>query len=285
MKRTIDIIAGHSRIDGVIPGVRGQRAFPNKETRTLDPFILLDHIGAQYVGPDFKIDGDNGAHPHRGFETLTFMFEGEMTHMDSIGNKAMLSSGSVQRMNAGSGIIHGGEFLGDRESMMFNEIQLWLNLPSSLKMSTPDIQNVGAGEFPEVIKGNVKMRIVAGDVLGEKGPINPAVSVKIIHAISSGKEKFTVDQLPNDFNLFVYVIKGKFSIDGKGVEEHQTVIFNNDGDNIDIQALGDGELLIAAGKPIGETVVMGVVPFVMNTQQEIDEAYKDYRQGKFGKIK
>ena len=281
MNRTIKKITGHSRIDGVIPGVRGQRAFPNNELRTMDPFVMLDHIGPQEVGTDFFVDGANGAHPHRGFETITFMFEGEMRHKDSLGNRESLSSGSVQRMNAGKGIIHGGDFLSDKETGVFHEVQLWINLPSTHKMSPPGIHNVSNKDIPVIEQGNSKLRIITGEVMGVKGVIKTVATTKIIHTINKEEGTIKVDDLTQSYNMLVYVLKGSFQINGETVNEFQTVQLNNDGDSIQLK--GQGELLIVAGEPINEPVVMGG-PFVMNTQEEIEQAYTDFNNGLFGKV-
>ena len=283
MVRTIKNITGHSRIDGVVPGVRGQRAFPHSTQSSLDPFIMLDHIGPQLVGEDYFVDGTNGAHPHRGFETLTFMFEGEMSHKDSLGNKELLKSGSVQLMNAGSGIIHGGDFYGDPELNTFHEVQLWLNLPASHKMSTPEIQNVSAEDFPIVEQDGTKLRIIAGSISGKQGPIDPIVPIKVVHAITSKASTIQLDDFRERTTVFDYVLKGQFAVNNTPINEYHTVVFNNDGDTIQIEALGKGELLIAAGEPLNEPVVMGG-PFVMNTTDEIDQAYSDFNSGKFGKL-
>ena len=140
-------------IDGLIPGIRGQRAFPTSLFKQSDPFVLLDHIGPQKVGADYFLDGSGHDHPHRGFETITFMFEGRMDHRDSLGNRLTLESGGVQRMNAGSGIIHGGDMASDPATGRFHEVQLWVNNPASEKMSGPDC-------FPRPNSGNTGREIL-----------------------------------------------------------------------------------------------------------------------------
>ncbi len=281
MNRTIKNITGHSRIDSVIPGVKGQRAFPNNEIKTMDPFVMLDHIGPQNMGTDFFVDGTNGAHPHRGFETITFMFEGGMNHKDSLGNREVLDSGSVQRMNAGSGIIHGGDFLSDKGTGVFHEVQLWVNMPSIQKMSQPDIHNVSNKDIPVIKQGNSTLRIIAGELMGVKGAIKTAAKTKIVHTVNVNQGDLKIEDLTSSYNAFIYVLKGTFQINGETINEFQTVQLNNDGDSI--QLSGQGELLVVAVEPINEPVVMGG-PFVMNTQEEIEQAYADFKNGLFGTI-
>ena len=281
MNRTIKNISGYSKIDGVIPGIKGQRAFPNGELQTMDPFVMLDHIGPQNVGVSYFVDGTNGAHPHRGFETITFMFEGEMHHKDSLGNKTVLKSGAVQRMNAGKGIMHGGDFKGDKVTGGFHEVQLWVNLPASKKMMQPNIHNLNKNEIPVIRKGNTEFRIISGAVMGKSGLLITGTPTKIIHVLGESKVLLDINDLPETFNVLIYVLKGMYEVNGELVKELQTVQFNNDGDTI--QFKGSGELLIIAGKPLNEPVVMGG-PFVMNTEAEIGQAYTDFNHGLFGNI-
>jgi redox-sensitive bicupin YhaK (pirin superfamily) len=126
--RSIIKVVGHPRIDGVVPRVRGQRALPTQELRPVDPFVMLDHIGPEQVGLAFHVDGH--PHPHRGFETLTMLFEGRMDPVDSMGNSVLLVSGSTQNMVAGRGIEHGGDMAADSETGRFHEVQLWVNMPT-----------------------------------------------------------------------------------------------------------------------------------------------------------
>jgi redox-sensitive bicupin YhaK (pirin superfamily) len=284
MKRAIKSITGHSRIDGVVPGIRGQRAFPNTELRTVDPFVMLDHIGAQNMGADYYVDGSNSAHPHRGFETVTFVFEGIMNHKDSLGNKEKLRSGSVQRMNAGSGIQHGGDFASDPKTHFFHEVQLWVNVPAKNKMSTPEIYNANAQEIPFISKDNGMIRVIGGDFNAVKGPIRTIQPTQLLHTISTKNQKFEIDDLHSNYNTLLYVLKGSIMINGQVIDEHYTVLFENDGDEFEFESLGESEVLIISGKPIQEPVVMGG-PFVMNTTDEIDQAYADFRAGKFGVVK
>ncbi len=283
MIRTINTITGHSRIDGVVPGVRGQRAFPNRELRTLDPFVMLDHIGPQHLGTEYYVDGSNSSHPHRGFETLTFMFDGQMKHVDSLGNKAELKTGDVQRMNAGRGIQHGGDFLSDPSTGNFHEVQLWVNAPANEKMSEPNIHNVKSHEFPMVTQQNQSIRVICGKLLGVQGPMETLATTQIAHVISEAKGKVKITGLTNSNNVGAYVLKGSYSMDGTQFSQGEMVVFNKDGDELELKAAYAGELLVISGKPLNQPVVMGG-PFVMNTQDEIEQAYQDFDKGLFGTI-
>lgn len=282
MKRTVQSINNPSRIDGVIPGVRGQRAFPNKQFRTFDPFVMLDHIGPEEKGTSFFVDGENSYHPHRGFETITFLLEGTMTHKDSLGHQINLSSGDVQRMNAGKGIIHGGDFGADSNTGVFHEVQLWVNLPAKEKYTNPEVQDIKHTAIPvlRTPKGN-SICIVAGNILEKKGPVNTSASIKIAHVIAPEKELFSLPDFPEEYNLMVYVLKGEFESGKEQIKTYQSVLYNNDGDTLEME--GSGELLIVAGIPLNEPVVMGG-PFVMNTRDEIEQAYEDYNNGLFGEV-
>ena len=160
-----------SDITGLIPGLRGQRAFPTRDFTESDPFLMLDQIGPQVVGKDFKFDGEGHDHPHRGFETISLVFEGGIEHRDSMGNRSKLSSGSVQRMNAGSGIIHGGSMTSDHATARFHMMQIWVNNHASEKMSQPEIHNASAAEIPVVQVGGNQLRVIAGRFDNITGPI------------------------------------------------------------------------------------------------------------------
>ncbi|PWJ44171.1 pirin family protein [Sediminitomix flava] len=278
--KTIKSITTHSKIDGVVPGVKGQRAFPTHSLRNTDPFIMLDHIGPQKLSKDYFMDGH--AHPHRGFETITFMFEGVMEHIDSLGNSATLKSGSVQRMNAGKGIIHGGD-MSVADSQIFHEIQLWVNLPSSQKLSEPNIHNVHDHQIPVIEKGKVKIRIVSGKQQNIIGPIKTVHPINAFHIISNEDRILSISDLPSTHNTYLYLMKGQISINDQILESYNTISFNKDGDQIEFEVKEGSELLILSGEPINEPVAMGG-PFVMNTNEEIEQAYADYRDGKFGKV-
>ncbi len=282
MEKSIRSISGYARINGVVPGIKGQRAFPTAELPGLDPFVMLDHIGPQKMQPDYYVNG--AAHPHRGFETITFMFEGIMKHVDSLGNKVTLESGSVQRMNAGSGIQHGGDMAVDPETQIFHEVQLWVNLPGSEKMSAPNIQNVTTDNIPTLNYSGANIRVIAGELEGVKGPIDTTVPIVALHILANKMSVVTIPAVPKDFNTVLYVMQGNAEVAGQQIDENQTVKFTKEGSKVRMAIAEGSQLLLLAGEPINEPVVMGG-PFVMNTREEIEQAFADFESGTFGEIK
>lgn len=283
MKKTVKNKFGYSNIDGLIPGVRGQRAFPTPVFRESDPFLMLDHIGPQLVGKEFFLDGTGHDHPHRGFETLTFVFEGRMDHKDSLGNSVSISSGSVQRMNAGSGIIHGGDMAADTNTARFHEMQLWVNTPRSEKMSDPEIQNVSEAEFPVSNQGEIQLKLVTGTLNGLEGPLNTKAATQIAQVIASGEGKLTVGPFTEGNNVMVYLLEGAAEVGGTAVETFELAVLSSEGDSVEIATSEAAQLLVLSGKPLQEPVAFGG-PFVMNTQEEIVQAQIDFQRGAFGKI-
>jgi redox-sensitive bicupin YhaK (pirin superfamily) len=279
--KKIKAISGHSRIDGVVPGVRGQRAFPINQLRNVSPFIMLDHIGPQKMDKNYHMDGKG--HPHRGFETITFMFDGIMDHKDSLGNSSKLNPGSVQRMNAGKGIQHGGLMTVHPSTQVFHEVQLWVNLPAKDKMSQPDIHNVSKEEIPVVKQGDAQIRVIAGQLVNTKGPIETTHPINAFHFVSTGQQELTLKDLQENDTTLVYILKGGLTIEGQLVDNHQTLLFEDGGDTIQLTAEANTELLVLTGEPIDEPVATGG-PFVMNTKEEIKQAYADFEAGKFGSI-
>lgn len=283
MKRTVKSVNHSSRIDGVIPGLRGHRAFPNQFLRTADPFVLLDQVGPEQIDDDFFVDGENSAHPHRGFETITFVFQGKMIHEDSLGNREAIKSGDIQRMNAGSGIQHGGAMGKDAQNPLFHEVQLWVNLPARLKMGAPEIQHVKAAEVPTLKwSDHASVRVISGLFQGVLGPINTTVSTQIIHLVADQNTPFLLPEWSAEYQVLIYVLEGELTVGGHQVQATQSVQLNNDGDDISLEL--KGQVLVLGGVPIQENVVMGG-PFVMNSQAEIEQAFEDYNKGLFGNIK
>lgn len=278
---------GHQRIDGVVPGIRGQRSFPTQAIEHADPFVLLDHIGPQVMPADFKVDG--APHPHRGFETITFMFAGNLHHKDNLhskdqGGDIVLSSGGVQRMNAGSGISHGGDMWGDESSGEFHEIQLWVNSPKAQKMSAPTIDNIKAEDIPSISKGGIHLRVIAGeqtDAAGKlvQGPIKTFANISAFHG-QAAKEGEIEIQIPLGHDrILLYVLKGSVNLEGQKAVAYQSLVLKDAGERIKLSNVS-GEFLLLTGQSLNEPMVMGG-PFVMNSQAEIDQAYADYQAGHF----
>lgn len=283
MNKKIKTIQSPSSINGLIPGVIGNRAFPTNNFTNSDPFLMLDHIGPQVVGKDWKLNGDGHDHPHRGFETLTFMFEGKMNHRDSMGNRAELNSGSVQRMNAGSGIIHGGDMEADVNTGRFHEMQLWVNLPQSKKMSTPEIHNATVDNIPSIKKDAMELRVISGVLNGVDSLINTTTETQVGHLIAKGKGEMTIDSFKKSSNVMLYVLEGTATVSGTTLEAFQLGVMSQEGSEIEISTEGNAQLLLLAGTPLNEPIAFGG-PFVMNSKEEIQQAQRDFQEGKFGKI-
>lgn len=283
IKKIVKNKFGYSNIDGLIPGIRGQRAFPTPLYKDSDPFLMLDHIGPQVVGKNFFLDGTGHDHPHRGFETLTFVFEGRMDHKDSLGNRVSICSGGVQRMNAGSGIIHGGDMASDTNTARFHEMQLWVNNPRSEKMSDPEIQNVSEVEFPLSNKGEIQLKLVTGTLNGLEGPLQTKATTQIAQVIASGEGKMTIGPFPEGNKVMVYAMEGVATIGGTSVDAFELAVLSSEGDSVEIATSEASQLLVLSGKPLQEPIAFGG-PFVMNTQEEIIQAQIDFQSGAFGKI-
>ncbi len=283
-------IINHQRIDGVIPNARGQRPFPTSALAHFDPFVMLDHIGPSTMPTDWYLDGGTdekpNLHPHRGFETITFMFKGNLHHRDSkFETRPLLTNGSVQRMNAGSGIQHGGDMWAD-EQQQFHEIQLWVNNPAQDKMSEPSVHNVKDSEIPAVKvsngSGEVNLRIVAGILNDVEGPIKTFANIRAIHGEISGKQeiKFNQSQLDSKHNrTMLYVLTGSVTINGETINEFQSAAFEQPLAALEFTA-NKGEFLLISGQSLNEPIVFEG-PFVMNTQEEIARAKRDYEMGVF----
>ncbi|MCJ8338068.1 MAG: pirin family protein [Pseudomonadales bacterium] len=283
-------IIDHQRIDGVIPNARAQRPFPTAALAHFDPFVMLDHIGPSTMPADWHLDGGTDQqprlHPHRGFETITFMLKGNMHHRDSkFSERPLLTNGSVQQMNAGSGIAHGGDMWAD-EQQQFHEIQLWVNNPAKNKMSEPSIHNVSDANIP-VVKvssrsGEVMLRIVAGSLEGVKGPIKTFANIRAIHGIASGRQtvKFAQPQLETTHNrTMLYLLSGSATINGDLIKQFQAAAFEQPLTQLEFTAT-DAEFLLISGQSLNETIVFGG-PFVMNTDEEIEQAKRDFAMGLF----
>ncbi|MGI9624245.1 MAG: pirin family protein [Acidimicrobiales bacterium] len=280
--RTVQTITGYSRIDGVVPGVRGQRSLPTRDLGVVDPFVMLDHIGPERLPEDFYVSGH--MHPHRGFETLTMMFEGKMFHVDSAGFREELASGSTQNMVAGSGIQHGGDMAADPDTNVFHEVQLWVNMPASTKMEPPSIASARAGNKPRIHFDHYELEVITGTIAGETSPLRTTQPTTIAHIRTKGAGPVVVEGIDPKWNSLLYVLKGSVSVGGAVIESYQTVLFANDGDTVEFEATDPGsEILLMAGQPIGEPIAMGG-PYVMNTRAEIEQAESDFAAGMFENV-
>ncbi len=269
-------------------GVTLNRSFPNNFISEFDPFLLLDEIGPTDLIPGKQKGFPD--HPHRGFETVTYLLEGKFEHKDSQGHAGIINSGDVQWMTAGSGVIHSEmpekEF--SKNGGRLHGFQLWVNLPKSNKMMKPRYQEIPQSKIPTgtTENGNVIVKVIAGTSLGSKAVIDTITPIMYMHfKLESGYS--IVQPIPKEYNVFVYVIKGKGiferSNNSQIIERGNLVIFDKDGKEVYIKAVEDSkvplELLLIGGIPIKEPIAR-YGPFVMNTQQELYQAVEDYRNGK-----
>jgi len=259
-----------------------RRPIPNPEMDQIDPFLLLDHLGPTEWGPREAIGAPD--HPHRGFETVTYLLAGENEHKDSKGNHGRLRPGDVQWMTAGSGVVHSEmpsrEFFEKGGTM--HGFQIWINLPSKQKMISPRYQDTPSERIPKVIleDGKSKVRVIAGVFKGIKAVIETNTPILYLHAsLEPGVELKHPVSIDN--NIMAYLISGKGEFgeneDVNTAVEGQLVLFAHDGDSISLRSTVDSslELLILGGTPINEPMVR-YGPFVMNTKEEIFQAFHDF---------
>ena len=280
--RTIQGITGHDRIDGVVPGVRGQRSLPTHELGIVDPFVMLDHIGPDKLADDFYVNGH--MHPHRGFETLTMMFEGTMFHVDSAGFRETLPTGSTQNMIAGSGIQHGGDMAADPNTHLFHEVQLWVNMPAATKMEPPAIKSVRAGDKPILDRGHYSIEVITGTIGAQTSPLRTTQPTTVARIQTTGPGPIVIEGINPDWNAVAYILQGNVEAGGQPVAQFHTIRFNNDSATIELTSTETAaDILLITGAPIGEPVAMGG-PFVMNTRAEINQAQADFEAGLFDDV-
>jgi redox-sensitive bicupin YhaK (pirin superfamily) len=263
------------------PGTGILRPFPSRSLGHVDPFVFLDTgeplvlgTGDIYVGP----------HPHRGFQPVSLLFRGRITHRDSLDNHATIESGGVQWLVAGSGALHEEVLEGDDEGV-FHMAQLWVNLPAELKMQAPSHHAVPAAEVPNIasLGPGSTLRLYAGDLAGETGPAPLPTPVLVAHVTLQPSGSVTIP-VPSGWNVAITIVDGKAATsDGRPLGPGDTPVFNDDGGTITIHSDGGGQFLLMAGAPIGEPIVMGG-SFVMNTEDEINAAFADYRAGNLGTL-
>lgn len=260
-------------------GVTVRRSIGTQTLRNLDPFLMLDHFGSD--NPNEYIAGFPD-HPHRGFVTFTYMLDGHMLHQDSMGNRGDLHAGGAQWMKAAAGVIH-SEMPQQTHGLM-RGFQLWINLPAREKMAPPEYQEFTPEAIPEIESDGARIRIIAGEHSGHKGVIqDPFSKVKYLDVRLAAHSSFTTD-VPSGFNAFAYVFEGHARSEGTSLPNHSFVLFG-EGESITIQNDSqDTRFILVAGQPIDEPIVQ-YGPFVMNTREEIEQAFADYQSGKFARIK
>ncbi len=266
-----------------------RRPFPIQGFSHFDPFLLVDHLGPVEWKPGTPIGAPD--HPHRGFETVTYVLAGENEHRDSFGNTDVLRPGDVQWMTAGAGVIHAEmptpEF--HRKGGLQQGFQIWVNLPARDKMMTPRYQTLRASEIPQAKSpdGLVHARVIAGESLGVSAAIDTRVPIQMLHlTIAPGGS--LLQSVPAAQNGMIYVFKGATQIGGekRDVSEGQAALLGS-GDAVSISVPADAkesaEVLLLSGRPLNEPVAR-YGPFVMNTREQIEQAFVDYQSGRFGVI-
>ncbi|EKO35236.1 pirin family protein [Leptospira santarosai str. CBC379] len=269
-----------------------RRPFPVRDLIQLDPFLLLDEMGPVEYKPGKAIGAPE--HPHRGFETVTYLLTGEMEHRDSWGNYGKLKSGDVQWMTAGSGLVHSELPSNDfqKNGGRMHGFQLWVNLPSSQKMSRPRYQDTPSERIPEIetSDGKTKIRVIAGEVFGTKAVIETKIPILYYHFRMIPGADVTVP-VPESYNAFVFPFSGDgtlYTEEGKtSLKEGEMVWFERgQGDvrfSLREDSPSDWQFLLIGGEPVDEPVAR-YGPFVMNTQEEISQAFYDFHAGKMGAI-
>ncbi|WP_068994556.1 pirin family protein [Kangiella sediminilitoris] len=270
--------AGHWVGDGF--PVRSLFAYNNKGQQ-ISPFLLLDHAGPANFDASDTPRGV-GEHPHRGFETVTIVYQGEVSHRDSTGKGGTIYPGDVQWMTAGGGILHdefhSKEFT-ERGGMM-EMAQLWVNLPKKHKMTKPGYQAIKADDIPNIELEGGLLRVIAGEYQSAKGPAKTFSPVNVWDLVMQENAEQSLS-IPEGWNAIVVVLKGAIDINGHQASLEDTVVFDNSGTDISIKAKEDSTLLILSGEPLNEPIV-GAGPFVMNSEEEIIQAFNDFKAGKFG---
>lgn len=278
------VVTAHRQLEG--GGFPVRRPFPTQTLHLVDPFLLLDEMGPVDWPPGDAIGAPS--HPHRGFETVTYVLRGRMQHADSHGHRGELGPGDVQWMTAGRGVIHSElpepGFL--RTGGVMHGFQLWVNLPRERKMMDPRYQDVPRAELPEARSedGKVWVRVIAGESMGVSAVIDTVIPISYLHFEIQPGGSF--DQpVPDDQNVFLYAFAGAGVVGGEGERVHggQIVMFEREPGSVRMTVPDDAEsslsLLLISGRPLNEPVAR-YGPFVMNTQPEIEQAIRDFQSGR-----
>jgi len=274
-RRVERLVQGVATSDGA--GVRLTRVLTHNLQRRLDPYLMLDAFRNE--NPEDYIGGFPD-HPHRGFETVTYMLAGRMRHHDSAGNAGLLGPGGVQWMTAGSGLIHSE--LPEQEEGLMEGFQLWLNLPARDKMTAPNYRDIPPAAIPEYTTADgVRVRVIAGSSQGVAGAVQREHTEPLYLDVHLPAGSRFVQAIPAGHNAFTYTYRGSVEIAGTTVADRNMAILANDGaSEVIITAAEDARLLVISGRPLNEPIAQ-YGPFVMNTNAEIEQTLRDYRDGKF----
>jgi quercetin 2,3-dioxygenase len=261
--------------------------FPSNELdRQVDPFLMLDYAGPQYFSSTDQPRGV-GEHPHRGFETVTIVYEGRVAHRDSAGNAGVIGPGDVQWMTAASGIVHEEmhEALWAKKGGMLHAIQLWVNLPQAHKMSAPGYQTILNADVPavELDGGAGRIRVIAGTFRAHKGPAHTFTPIELYDLQLAAGRRIEVT-MPDGHNTAVFVLQGRAAVnESQEAGEAELIVCTRNGSQVSVDAHEASRLLVMSGKPIEEPIAR-YGPFVMNTKAELIEAMQDYQAGKMGHL-
>lgn len=275
-------VIGQATRDG--DGVKLTRVLTQAHQRRLDPFLMLDNFGSD--DPN-DYGGGFPDHPHRGFETITYMIAGRMRHRDSAGHEGLLQNGGVQWMTAGRGVVHSE--MPEQEEGVMEGFQLWLNLPSQQKLCPPGYQDIQSDKIPELdLPSGVKVRIISGEVCGVRGAVcRPAdlFPTQTLYLDIHFTKNTTFQQALNpEHNAFIFVYRGNVKVVSEhqetSVDLHRMAILHNEGNGVEISASIGSQLLLISGNPLNEPIAQ-YGPFVMNTREELIQAVDDFKAGLF----
>ena len=274
IRRVSRVVTGMETTDGA--GVRLSRVIGGARLPQLDPFLLLDHFRSD--DPQDYIGGFP-SHPHRGFETVTYLLEGRVRHRDNAGHSGVIESGGVQWMTAGRGVVHSE--MPEQEEGRLAGLQLWINLPAANKMSPPRYQEFAREEIPEEQREEgVKVRVIAGtSSRGTRGPVTGLITPATYMDVSLPAGSRFSEPLPAQLNGFVYLIEGGLEIAGTPIGSGSLAVLG-EGGRLEIEARQESRLLLVAGRPLQEPVARRG-PFVMNNEAELQQAFRDYQEGRF----
>ena len=279
-RKILQIITSQSTVEG--GGFKVRRPFPTQHVDHIDPFLLLDEMGPADYAPHKAVGAPS--HPHRGFETVTYLLSGAMVHEDSIGTRAVIKPGGVQWMTAGSGVIHSELPTDDMMALggRMHGFQLWVNLSADRKMIPPRYQGYDANELAQTrLPNGGLLKVVAGTVLGVTGPVETTSPMTYAHAAMQANE--TIEWIPDaSHTALVHVFDGEVTVNDQKVVSGQMVVFERSTGTVkistDVAKVESAQVLILGGAPLNEPVVR-YGPFVMNTRQEIVDAVNDYQNG------
>ncbi|MEU7553453.1 pirin family protein [Streptomyces sp. NPDC044571] len=280
-RSVVDVLQPVHTLEG--EGFPVRRPFPTPRIPHLDPFLMVDQVGPVDLGPGEPKGAPD--HPHRGFETIAYVLEGDIEYADSTGNRGVVPPGAVQWLTAGAGVVHSAQPTDGFRAAggLQHNLQIWVNLPASLKGLRPRTQNHGAADIPVVrtLEGSW-FKVIAGSALGVTGPFETQVPITVIHASLAPGASAQLPA-PQGRTAAVYVLSGSAAVASSDLADGELAVLADDGESVLVEGGPVGaDLLFLTGEPIGEPVVRSG-PFVMNTPEEIDQAFDDYAADRLGR--